>query len=178
MTKHRCTWLALLLCAGISSTVRAEEMEAKFDLTGFPKIEGRVTAVHGSMNSFLPPVAGERITIDLSAPEKLDRIPFTPPSEIAGEDGMHYISLAAGAEGVEPLRATSIRRFSNGGFNHMRLLSRAARGGPRVMLDIVPLPGSGDPSVVQVWIVLESDVTQGVVVIEGKALGEFPKAEW
>ena len=141
------------------------------DLSTFPKIEGKVVQVLGNLNSFVPPRVGAEVHWDLKSITQLTQLPFGPGPENQERD--YYIPLGANREGVNPLRVETITTFTTGAFRTMRLVSLSeTQRSPGVTVDII---AGGKVNFVKIWVVVESEVTLGVVLIEGKADGPFPE---
>lgn len=150
-----------------------EHPPAGTDLTGFPRLEGTVVQVLGHLNSYIPPTVGDRFSLDLSTATSLTDLSFEKAKP--GEGNNPYIPLGFTRDGVNPLAVESIKRFTNGAFHQMQLISRSStEGSPGVKVDIQPLPGVGGPDYVRVWITVESDVVHGVVLIDARVQGKFP----
>jgi hypothetical protein len=149
----------LLIMLSVASNSQAKEGLPAIDLSKFPKLEGRVTQVLGSVNSFVPPQAAEPFRVDLAALTKATALEFDLQRK-------SYIPLAA------PVSVESIHYYSNGKFQNLRLMSQGKTPG-RVIIDIVPHSGQGQNKV-QVWVVVEYGVTTGVALLECELKGEFP----
>lgn len=175
--------LLLIVLFPLSGLLKAEEQDASVpkppDLSKFPKIHGKVVQSLGSLNSYLPPVVGAEIEWDLKTIQQWDKLTFKPLADAAVNE--YYIPLAIdirpddGASRVVPLSVETLKTYSNGAFDKMRLVSRTPRADAiRVKVDVTSLPGRGDPNFVQIWVMVESDVLHGVVLIEGLSDAPVP----
>lgn len=173
--------IPLIMAVQSTRALKAEEQPSpkdkppEVDLSTLPKINGKVVQVLGNLNSYVPPRVGAEVHWDLKSLSKLTLLPFDPGPEDAERN--YYIPLGTGRDGTSPLVVESIKTYGNGAFQNMRLVSRSQiPGSPSVKVDVIPLPGRGDPNFVQIWVVVEADVLCGVVLIEGKSDGPFHKS--
>jgi len=150
------------------------------DLTGFPVLEGTVVQSLGSLNSYLPPQVGDKFTLNISQAGQLDMLSF----EASGQKPMgsssfplRYIPLPTKQNNRKLVK--TIGGFSNGAFARMRLFYKSGDPNPtNVKVDIIPVPGAGNgPDYVRVWIIVESDVVHGMVLVDAKMKKPFPKVE-
>jgi hypothetical protein len=155
---------ALILCAQRGTIARADEKRSEPakadpvpDLSKFPRLQGKVEQVLGHVLSFVPPKAGESFQLELRDVLDLQKLSFNA--------GKSYIPLPA------PVVVQSIHHYSNGAFQSMRLVSKKARNS--VTIDVEPKPGLG-PKRVLVWVIVQSDVVQGVALIDCEYEGAFP----
>jgi hypothetical protein len=173
-------WIVLLIVvsqahqtAGADKQPPPKDKPPEVDLSMLPKIDGKVVQVLGSLNSFVPPRVGAEVHWDLKSLSQLTMLSFDPGPEDA--ERKYYIPLGTGRDGTSPLVVESIKTYGNGAFQNMRLVSRSQiPGSPSVKVDVIPLPGRGDPNFVQIWVLVEAEVLHGVLLIEGKADGPFP----
>ncbi len=155
--------LCILLPGWWPAATAAEPAEGKSivaDLAGFPRLQGQVKAVLGSVDSFVPPVAGDSFRLELKDLPKLTKLTF-------GQDNKHYVPLPA------PVTVDSTRYYTNGSFQNMRLVARQGGRTHSVTIDVVPAPGTG-PNRVRVWVTVQSNVVAGVILIECEGEGTFP----
>jgi uncharacterized protein (TIGR03067 family) len=125
----------------------------------FPELHGKVTEVLGSVGSYVPPEVGSAFQLDLNDVSKLTSLTFGPANRMS-------VPLPG------PVAVESTHYYSKGAFRSMRLVSK--KGNQSVTIDVVPKPGLGDPNRVHVWVVVQSDVVQGVVRIDAASEGTFP----
>lgn len=153
------------------------------DLSKLPKVRGKVVQSLGHLNSYLPPMVGAEFELDFTTLAELDKLTFKPVRADAATD--FYIPLAidivsnekGSVSQVVPLSVETLKTFGNGAFDSMRLVSRSANGtSPTVKVDVTNLPGRGDPNFVQIWVMVEDDVINGVVLIEGKVVAPAPNS--
>jgi hypothetical protein len=149
----------LSLCVVLPTAVAAPaKAERAPDLSSFPGLKGKVTQVLGQLGSFVPPRAGEPFQVELRKVTKLTSLTFDA-------DRRSNIPLPG------PVVVKSMRYYSNGAFDNLRLVAKKA--GKSVTIDIVPKPGLG-PKRVLVWVTVQSDVVEGVALIDCEADGAFP----
>lgn len=132
--------------------------DSSLDLSSFPKLQGKVTQLLGHEGGYVPPKAGEPFQLDLKEVTRLTSLTFDPVEK-------SYFPLPG------PVVVESVHYYSNGGFESMRLVAR--EGGESVTIDVVPKPGLG-PKRVLVWVVRQSDVVEGVALIDCEFEGAFP----
>ena len=137
-----------------------DEKAVPADLSGFPKLTGKLVQLLGQEQGFVKPKPGEPFRLNLAELAAVKQLDFDLKRK-------SYIPLRG------PLTVESVRYFSNGAFQNMRLVSRG-KGRGRVIMDIEPRPGGGKPNYVQVWVVIEDEVVQGVALIDCEADGKFP----
>jgi hypothetical protein len=128
------------------------------DLSQFPKLQGKVKHVVGQVGSFVPPEAGESLQLELKDVTKLTSLTFDPAKK-------SYIPLPG------PVVVESMHYYSNGAFQSMRLVSK--KGHNSVTIDVSPRPGLG-PKRVFVWVIVQSEVVEGVALIDCEYVGAFP----
>lgn len=150
---------SVFLCLPTARCTRGDDKAPAPDLTGFPRLTGKLEQLLGHERGFIRPRPGEPFQLDLANLAKVEQLHFDPKRK-------SYIPLPG------PLAVESIRYYSNGAFMNMRLVS-PDKLGSRVLMDIVPQPGRG-PNRVLVWVVIETNVMSGVALIECEADGEFP----
>jgi hypothetical protein len=178
--------LVLILFVALSGLLKAEEQGASApktpDLSKFPKIHGKVVQSLGSLNSYLPPAVGAEIEWDLKTIQQWDKLTFKPLADDAVNE--YYIPLAIdirpddASSRVVPLTVETLKTYGNGAFDNMRLMSRSSReDSPHVKVDVTSLPGRGDPNFVQIWVMVESDVLHGIVLIEGQSDAPVPNTK-
>jgi hypothetical protein len=149
--------------------------EPPVDLSRFPTLRGKVTAVvGGSFNSYTPPVVGQEFVLPLKDLPKQTGLTFTPPKDPGAKGAARNgLVMLYGPPTVE-----TVNYYTNGEFASMRLVSRSdpKRGRGSVVIDISPAPGAGrGPNGVRVWVVAQrEDVVTGVVLVEGVFDGTFP----
>ena len=127
-------------------------------LSQFPKLQGTVKHVMGNVGSFVPPEAGESWQLELKDVTRLTSLTFDPAKK-------GYIPLPG------PVVVESMHYYSNGAFQSMRLVSKQGRDS--VTIDVSPRPGLG-PKRVLVWVIVQSEVVEGVVLIDCEYEGAFP----
>lgn len=151
-----------VLCLLSQPIIRAQpdDTPSTPDLSGFPTLKGTLSHLLGHEMGFIRPEPGEPFRLDLANLTEVTTLEFDPERE-------SYIPLPG------PLTVETVRYYPNGAFENMRLVSDMKEGS-RVVIDIVPKPGQG-PNRVLVWVVIETDVVQGVALIECEAEGAFPK---
>jgi hypothetical protein len=171
--------LAVVLHAAVILGAEKEPADAneppEWDLSNFPKFDGKVVQVLGGFNGYIDPIVGTEIHLDFKFVSELKTIPFKPlPGDFADE---YYIPLtisdkndATGSSVVNPLVVDYIKTYTNGAFSHMRLISRSeGQTSPSVKVDIIAGPGAkGAPNPATIWITYERDVFGGVALIEGQ----------
>lgn len=166
--------LAVLIATAIpavaqdEATEPAAEAKPEVDLSEFPTLKGTLTNMLGHEGGFLRPQPGQPFELNLAQLDEVKKLSFG-----SGED-QSYIPLPG------PLRVETIRRYGNGSFDAMRLISETPKPGypQRVTLDIRGVAGAGQgPNYCHIWVIIESrGITKGVAVLEGTASGPFPKA--
>lgn len=168
---------ALVMLSGFAFLLPAatgEEKTPGVDLSDYPTIEGEVVQVLGHLNSYIPPEVGDRLTLDLSQLGQLAQLKFELGKPEPGISH-RYIPLDTDSHGVKPLTVESIKRHTNGAFQSMRLISASdLESSHAVKVHIGPY---GSENRVRIWIMVESDVLNGIVLVEGKVKGTFPQAE-
>ncbi len=128
------------------------------DFSSFPKLQGKVMQVLGHEGGYVPPKAGEPFQLDLKDVTKLTRLTFDPLEK-------SYFPLPG------PVVVESVHHYSNGHFESMRLVSK--KGRESVTIDVVPKPGLG-PKRVLVWVIRQSEVVEGVALMDCEFVGAFP----
>jgi hypothetical protein len=128
------------------------------DLSTFPRLQGKVEQVLGNVGSFVPPKAGESFQLELKGVNKLTSLTFDPAMK-------SNIPLPG------PVVVDAMHYYSNGAFQSMRLVSKEGRNW--VTMDVEPKPGLG-PKRVLVWVVVQSEVVQGVALMDCEYEGAFP----
>jgi len=127
-------------------------------LSQFPKLQGNVKQIMGNVGSFVPPEAGESLQLELKDVARLTSLTFDLTKK-------GYIPLPG------PVVVESMHYYSNGAFQSMRLVSKQGRNS--VTIDVSPKPGLG-PKRVLVWVTVQSEVVEGVVLIDCEHEGAFP----
>ena len=128
------------------------------DLSRFPRLQGKVEQVLGNVGSFVPPKAGQSLHLELKDVTKLTSLAFDAARK-------SYIPLPG------PVLVASTDYYSNGTFQSMRLISKKGRNS--VTVDVVPKPGLG-PKRVLLWVIVQSEVVDGVALIDCEYEGAFP----
>ena len=128
------------------------------DLSNFPKLQGKVSQVLGHEGGYVPPKAGQPFQLDLKDVTKLTSLTFDPLEK-------SYFPLPG------PVVVESVHHYSNGHFESMRLVSK--KGRESVTIDVVPKPGLG-PKRVLVWLIRQSEIVEGVALMDCEFEGEFP----
>ena len=96
--------------------------------------------------------------MDLKDVTKLTSLTFDPL-------GKSYFPLPG------PVVVEAIHYYSNGSFESMRLVAK--KGSNSVTIDVVPKPGLG-PKRVLVWVIRQSEVVEGVALMDCEFEGAFP----
>ena len=139
----------------------AEEFQSR-SLIGFPHLKGTLKSLLGHEGGYSRPEKGQSIGINLETITSVDSLRF-------GDEENSYIPLPS------RLSVESILYYPNGKFRSLKLSSRGARGN-RISIDVVPKPGRGKNRV-DVWVLIENEVVQGVALIECVVIGNFPSKE-
>jgi hypothetical protein len=132
--------------------------KARPDLSKFPKLQGKLQQGLGGFPTFAPPKPGESFQLDLKDVLKLKKLNFNgDKSEI----------ILPG-----PVVVDFIHYYSDGSVHSMRLVSK--KGSSSVTIDIGPVPAV-PPKRVRVWVVGQSQVVEGVLMIDCEYEGAFPR---
>jgi hypothetical protein len=150
---------SFVLCSQTALEAAMDDKASAVDLSGFPKLTGKLVQLLGHEQGFVRPKPGEPFRLNLADLAHVKQLEFDPKRK-------SYIPL------LGPLAVESVRYYTNGAFANMRLVS-GGKGRGRVTVDIEPLAGIG-PNQVRVWVVVEYEVVKGVALIEGEAEGKFP----
>jgi hypothetical protein len=148
---------AVAACADEKPSAPAKADPAR-DLSKFPRLQGKVEQVLGNVGSFLPPKGGESFQLELKDVTKLTSLPFDAARK-------SYIPLPG------PVIVGSMNYYSNGAFQSMHLVWRKGRN--LVTIDVAPKPGLGAKRVL-VWVIVQSEVVEGVALIDCEYEGAFP----
>ena len=135
-----------------------EKADLAPDLSKFPRLQGKVVRLLGHVGSFVPPKETESFQLELKNVTRLTSLSFDAALK-------SYIPLPG------PVIVDSINYYSNGAFQSMRLVSKKGRNS--VTFDVVPKGGPG-PKRVLVWVIVQSEVVDGVALIDGEFDGTFP----
>ncbi len=139
----------------------------------------------GRFNGYSDPRVGAEFHLDLSQESRLKKLTFKPLPGDLDLSEQFYIPLTSsnkiasdGTSVGNPLVVESLTTYSDDkkSFQRMRLISQSNGPNPRsVKVDVVPKGRRGEgPNFVQIWITVESDVVEGVALIEGHVDGPFP----
>ncbi len=150
--------LAAITAGADEKPSASKKPDSSHDLSSFPKLQGKVTQVLGHEGGYAPPQAGEPFQLDLKDVTKLTKLTFDPLKK-------SYFPLPG------PVVVESIHYYSNGGFESMRLIAK--KESESVTIDVVPKPGLR-PKRVLVWVIRQSEVIQGVALMECEFEGAFP----
>lgn len=151
-------WAVNAIEAAVKGAAAKPKPEPPVDLSRFPTLRGKVTAMLGHHNTYIPPKEGEPFKLALKDLPKLTSLEFDPAEK-------SYTALQGPAE-VE-----SVRYYTNGAFASMRLVSKSD---PKVWRGAVTIDIIAGGGKFQMWVIDQRDVTSGIILIEGEYDGTFP----
>lgn len=165
MRSFRVGLVVVVLAMMTYGVIRAAAAEEKTksapdpDFAKFPQLKGKVVHVLGHLGSYVPPKGGETLDLNFKDIRTITQLPFDAARK-------SYIPVI----GKLTVQA---HYYSNDAFASMRLLWTTGRN--KVTVDVAPASGTGNPQRVFVWVIVESDVTNGVALIDCEYDGEFPR---